>query len=101
MTGWQWLFVAAVVTGWTVLYIWLRRRTKQTLLESANRQTLERSRARSAAITTLVMGAAFVVAMLLNWRRVPAGNEVVALAFIAFGLAGILYGAFRLYGLRR
>jgi uncharacterized membrane protein len=97
MTGWQWLFVAAVVTGWTVLYIWLKRRTKG----SANRQTLETSRARSSAITSLVLGGAFVVAMLLTWRSIPSGNEVFALGFIAFGLAGILHGAFKLYRLRR
>jgi uncharacterized membrane protein len=103
MTAWNWLFVLAVVTGWTVLYVWFKRRTKQTIAESdqQTQRTFEARSIRLSAISSLVMGAALVVAMLVSWRTVPAGNEPFAVGFLAFGFAAILYGVYKLKRLRR
>ena len=100
MTGIQWLFVTVIVVGWAFFYVRLKRYSKRKADDAGKTQEYERNRARSSAVVSLVMGSAFIAAMLFNWRLVPAGNEIFALAFIAFGIASILHGLYKLYGLR-
>ena len=103
MTGWEWLFVLAIVSGWTVLIVWVKRRTRETLAK-ADQQTqrmFERRRTLLSGIGSLAMGAVFVAAMLVTWPTAPAENEPFGVTFIAFGFAAILYGTYKLYGLRR
>jgi hypothetical protein len=103
MTGWNWLLVLAVVSGWILLFVLLKRRTKQ-IADKSDQQTqhaFELRLTRLSGITSSVTGAAFVGAMLFSWRSVPAGNEPFAIGFFAFGLVAILYGAHKLYRLPR
>ena len=52
-------------------------------------------------LVSLAMGVGFIAAILFGWKRIPAGNEPFGFAFIAFGLAGVLHGMYKLYGLRQ
>jgi hypothetical protein len=103
MTGWEWVFVLTVVIGWIIVYRWLKRRTKLQLDEAdqLTRRKFERSHSQIAAITSLGVGAMFVIAMLVSWPKVPAGNEPFVMGFVGFGFALILYGAYKLYRSRR
>ncbi len=99
MTGWEWLFLLVVVSGVTLAYLWLRRRTRQQLTEGdqESRRKLGRSHLRIAGITSSIAGTVFIVAMLVIWPAVPAGNEPFVLGFVGFGLALVLYGVYKLY----
>ena len=102
MTAWGWLLVLAFVGGVTVLLIWLKRQTK-TALDKSDQQTqraFERRRKGFSGISALLIGAAWIAVMLINWRRVPVENQPFAIAFIVSGFAAMLYGTYKLYGAR-
>lgn len=74
MTGLNWLFVLAIVGGSTILLVWLKRRTGQTVarLDEPSQREFEVRSTRLSAIGSLVMGGAFVTAMLVSWPRVTS-----------------------------
>ena len=99
MTVLEWLFVLAIVSGWIAIYLWLKHRTK-IQLEEADKQTrrrFEKRKTQVAGITSSIAGAMFIIAMLVSWRSAPVGNEPFVMGFVGFGLALLLYGAYKFY----
>lgn len=99
MTAWSWLLVLAFVGVVTVSLIWLKRQTKIAMAkyDQQTQRTLERRRKGFSGISALLIGAAWIAVMVINWRRVPVENQPFAIAFIACGFAAMLYGIYKLY----
>jgi hypothetical protein len=101
LTPIEYVLAIAICAVAAVLYFWTQRLLKNKAAEMGKVGAYNQNKAAASAIIYPIVGMLLIGVMLFNWNRIPPENTGLAIGFIVFAAALIVYGFVRWYKMRR
>jgi UDP-N-acetylmuramyl pentapeptide phosphotransferase/UDP-N-acetylglucosamine-1-phosphate transferase len=97
------LFLAFIIVlvGAIFFLTWLNKSVKRTAVQTNKANDYEKSKAKISVFTSIAIGLAIIIGILLNWKKAPPGNELFGVIIIGLGVVAILNGLYKWYCLIR